>query len=63
MYEKFFGLKEKPFHIVPNPDFLYLTRKHKDALNYMEYGLVQGIGFLLLTGEIGTGKTTLVRHI
>ncbi len=63
MYEKFYGLSEKPFHIVPNPNFLYLSSKHQHALTYLEYGIREGMGFILLTGEIGTGKTTLIRHI
>ncbi len=63
MYEKFYGLTEKPFHIVPNPNFLYLSSKHQHALTYLEYGIREGMGFILLTGEIGTGKTTLIRHI
>ncbi|MFH1215594.1 MAG: AAA family ATPase [Pseudomonadota bacterium] len=63
MYEKFYGLSEKPFQIVPNPNFLYLSPKHQHALTYLEYGIREGMGFILLTGEIGTGKTTLVRHI
>ncbi len=63
MYENFYGFKEKPFHIVPNPKYLYLSPKHQNALTYLEYGLAEGVGFILLTGEIGTGKTTLIRHI
>ncbi|MHA2282694.1 MAG: XrtA/PEP-CTERM system-associated ATPase [Promethearchaeota archaeon] len=63
MYENFYGLKEKPFSIVPNPDFLYLSEKHQNALTYLEYGLSEKVGFILLTGEIGTGKTTLIRHL
>lgn len=63
MYEKFYSLSEKPFHIVPNPNFLYLSPKHQYALTYLEYGIREGMGFILLTGEIGTGKTTLIRHI
>ncbi len=63
MYEKFYGLSEKPFHIVPNPHFLYLSAKHQHALTYLEYGIREGMGFILLTGEIGTGKTTLIRHM
>ncbi|OKY74943.1 MAG: hypothetical protein BM485_10930 [Desulfobulbaceae bacterium DB1] len=63
MYEKFYGLSGKPFQIVPNPNFLYLSRKHRHALTYLEYGIREGMGFILLTGEIGTGKTTLIRHI
>ena len=63
MYEKIYGLSEKPFHIVPNPNFLYLSPKHQNALTYLEYGIRERMGFILLTGEIGTGKTTLIRYI
>ncbi len=63
MYENFYSLTEKPFNIVPNPNFLYLSPKHINALTYLEYGIREGVGFVLLTGEIGTGKTTLIRHL
>ena len=63
MYERFYGLNEKPFQIVSNPDYLYLSPTHENALTYMEYGLMENVGFILLTGEVGAGKTTLVRHI
>ena len=63
MYEKFYGLKEKPFQIVPNPSYLYMSPVHDNALTYLEYGLMENVGFILLTGEVGTGKTTLVRYI
>jgi general secretion pathway protein A len=63
MYEKFYGLKEKPFQIVPNPNYLYLSSVHENAVTYLEYGLMENVGFILLTGKVGTGKTTLVRHI
>ena len=63
MYIKFYNFKSKPFHIVPNPDILYPSPKHKTALTYLEYGLTEGLGFILFTGEIGTGKTTLIRYI
>lgn len=63
MYESFYGLTEKPFSIIPNPKYLYRSEKHSHALTYLEYGLQEGMGFILLTGEIGTGKTTLVRHL
>jgi general secretion pathway protein A len=63
MYENFYGLKEKPFHIVPNPNFLFLSPKHRNALTHLEYGLMERVGFILLTGEIGTGKTTLIRYL
>lgn len=63
MYEKFYALSEKPFHIAPNPDYLYFSPKHHTALTYLEYGIREGSGFILLTGEIGTGKTTLIRYV
>jgi len=63
MYEKYYGLKEKPFSIVPNPAYLYQSERHRNALTYLEYGLMENVGFILLTGEVGTGKTTLIRYI
>jgi len=61
MYCEFFGLRTKPFELVPNPEFLYLSRTHTRALYYLDYGLREKAGFILLTGEIGSGKTTLIR--
>ena len=63
MYEQFYGLKEAPFQIVSNPAYLYKSVIHKRALTHLEYGLTQNLGFILLTGEIGSGKTTLVKYI
>lgn len=63
MYEKFYGFTEKPFQMVPNPNFLYFSSKHQNALTYLEYGLSEGSGFILLTGDIGSGKTTLIRYL
>lgn len=63
MYTDFFKLKVKPFELVPNPAFLYQSRSHKKALNYLKYGLHERAGFILLTGEVGSGKTTIVRNI
>jgi general secretion pathway protein A len=63
MYEKFYSLKEKPFQITPNPKYLYMSPVHENALTYLEYGLMENVGFILLTGDIGTGKTTLVRYL
>ena len=63
MYENFYGFIEKPFQIVPNPNYLYMSPVHENALTYLEYGLMENVGFILLTGKVGTGKTTLLRHI
>ncbi|MFQ5585806.1 MAG: ExeA family protein [Thermodesulfobacteriota bacterium] len=63
MYEKFFYLNENPFHITPDPKFLYLSRKHQEAIDLLLYGIEERKGFLLLTGEVGTGKTTISRII
>ena len=63
MYEEFYGLHEKPFQIVPNPEYLFLSEKHQNALTYLEYGLTENVGFILLTGEIGSGKTTLIQYL
>ena len=63
MYESHYGLTAKPFSIVPNPEILFLSKNHENALTYLEYGLSEKVGFILLTGEIGAGKTTLIRHM
>ncbi|MEN8260292.1 MAG: AAA family ATPase [Pseudomonadota bacterium] len=59
MYTRFFDLSRNPFSIAPNPSYLYLTRQHKEALAHLLYGIRRGGGFVCLTGEVGTGKTTL----
>lgn len=61
MYNKFFGFKEKPFKLVPNPEYLFLSKSHEEALAHLAYAISQGEGFVELTGEVGTGKTTLCR--
>ena len=61
MYESHFGLKEEPFSIAPDPRFMYMSEKHKEALAHLVYGLRRGGGFVVLTGEIGAGKTTVWR--
>jgi len=61
MYERFFGLRERPFDLVPNPRFLYLTGRQREALSNLRYGLTTPRGLTLLIGEAGTGKTTLVQ--
>jgi type II secretory pathway predicted ATPase ExeA len=62
MYEQHFGFSEKPFGLTPDPRFLFLTRHHQMALTAMEYGLAGDALITVLTGEVGSGKTTLVRH-
>ena len=63
MYTEHFGLKYKPFNQVPDPDFLYLSPNHKKALTMLEYGVLSHAGFTVVTGEIGAGKTTLIRTL
>lgn len=63
MYLDFYGLKEKPFNATPDPRFLYLTPGHREALAQLVYGVQESRGFIVLTGEIGTGKTTLLRAL
>jgi general secretion pathway protein A len=61
MYESFYGLREQPFSLTPDPHFLWLSDTHKEGLAALVYGITRHKGFLLLTGEVGTGKTTLLR--
>jgi general secretion pathway protein A len=63
VYESFFGLREPPFHVTPDPRFLHPSPTHRDALAYLEYGIAQRKGFLAITGEVGVGKTTVVRSL
>lgn len=63
MYTDFFGLREKPFDLLPNPDFLFPSQAHKRAMTYLAHGISQRAGFILLTGEVGSGKTTLIRNL
>lgn len=63
MYEAFFNLKKKPFDLVPNPDFLFQSRSHRRAIIHLDYGIHERVGFILLTGEVGSGKTTIIRDL
>jgi len=64
MYKSFFKLKAKPFQITPDPEFLFISKVHKKALTYLNYGITSDSGgFIIVTGEVGTGKTTLIRSL
>jgi putative secretion ATPase (PEP-CTERM system associated) len=61
MYERFYRLRERPFALTPDPDYLYPSRVHKEALSYLRYGIESHAGFVVITGAIGSGKTTLLQ--
>jgi len=63
MYLSFFSLKQKPFAITSNPSFLFLSQRHQEALSYLTYGIKERVGFIEITGEVGTGKTTICRAL
>src|SRR5690242_20393559 len=63
MYESFYGLRDKPFQLNPDPAFFFGSRGHNRAFAYLQYGVHQSEGFIVITGEIGAGKTTLVRNL
>jgi len=63
MYETYYGFSAKPFRLRPDPHFFYGSKGHKRAMAYLDYGLSQGEGFIVITGEVGAGKTTLVRNL
>jgi general secretion pathway protein A len=63
MYESFYGLEENPFNVTPNPEFIYLGEHHREALAQLLYGVREKKGFIVITGEVGTGKTTLVHYL
>src|SRR5215468_735358 len=62
MYERFFGLVDAPFRLTPDPRYFFLSSKHADALAHLKLGLTESSGFVCITGDVGTGKTTLLRH-
>ena len=63
MFERYFGLSENPFNLTPDPKFLYLSKVHQEALSHLLYGIEQRKGFVLITGEVGAGKTTICRSL
>ncbi|WOE73781.1 XrtA/PEP-CTERM system-associated ATPase [Alterisphingorhabdus coralli] len=63
MYESYYGLDARPFQLTPDPQYYFDSRTHRKALSYLGYGLAQGEGFIVITGEVGAGKTTLVGHL
>ena len=63
MYKQFFGLRANPFNVNPDPRYLFLTRHTEEALACLTYGIQSRKGFVLLTGEVGTGKTTLINKL
>jgi type II secretory pathway predicted ATPase ExeA len=63
IYTEHFGLSERPFSLVPDPDFLYWSQAHRRAFGMLEYGLVTRAPITLITGEVGAGKTTLLHHL
>lgn len=63
MYEAFYGLKEKPFNLNPDPDYLYMSPGHENVYTHLEYAIRESKGFVVVTGEIGSGKTTLINYL
>jgi general secretion pathway protein A len=63
MYESFYGFKEKPFNLTPDPDYLFLSQVHDNAYTHLEYAITENKGFVVVTGEIGSGKTTLINFL
>jgi general secretion pathway protein A len=63
MYEHFYGLKENPFNVTPNPEYIFLGENHREALAQLLYGVREKKGFIVITGEVGAGKTTLIHYL
>jgi len=63
MYESFHELKEKPFNLLPDPDYLYMSKGHENAYTHLEYAVHENKNFVVITGEIGSGKTTLINYL
>ncbi len=63
MYDQFYGLNGRPFQLTPDPQYYFESGTHRKALSYLGYGLAQGEGFIVITGDVGAGKSTLVGHL
>ena len=63
MFNDYYGLTGRPFQLTPDPSFYFESLTHRKALSYLSYGLAQGEGFVVITGEVGAGKSTLVAHL
>ena len=63
MYKSYYGFKEKPFNLTPDPDYLFMSRGHEEAYTHLEYAITENKGFVVITGEIGSGKTTLINFL
>ena len=63
MYESFYELKEKPFNLLPDPDYLYMSSGHEDIFTHLDYAISENKGFVVITGEVGSGKTTLINYL
>ena len=63
MYEAFYGLSRKPFQLNPDPQFYFSSKPHRRARSYLVYGVMRGEGFIVITGEVGAGKSTLAAHL
>ena len=63
MYESFYGLKEKPFNLLPDPEYVFMSRGHENVYTHLEYAITENKGFVVVTGEIGSGKTTLINYL
>ncbi len=63
MYKDFYNLQEKPFDLLPNPNFLYMSSGHDDAYTHLEYAVYENKGFVVISGEVGCGKTTLINYL
>src|SRR5512136_3284414 len=63
MYLEFFGFREKPFNLTPDPHFVFLSKPHQEAFAHLLYGINNRVGFICLTGEVGSGKTTVLRAL